>query len=100
MRRVLGTGRKNIAYSIYNPPTQNAVSPILTSDLNLILFLHSYSCGLHQAGIVDTKWAIECVEVAAKAFKRNNPSTTVFAEDCNLLLKKAMDAEEKGKKNI
>ena len=43
--------------------------------------------GLEQAGICDSKWAIEAHEPAAKAYKANFPSTEVFNEDCNLLLK-------------
>ena len=55
------------------------------------------SCGLHEAGVADTRWAIECYEPAAKAFKRNNPNTLVFTEDCNVLLKEIIDAEKEGK---
>jgi DNA (cytosine-5)-methyltransferase 1 len=51
--------------------------------------------GLHQAGIAESHWAIEKVESAAKAFKKNNPNCTVFDEDCNLLLKLVMDGETK-----
>ena len=43
--------------------------------------------GLHQAGIAETKWAIEKVDTAAAAFKLNNPDCLVFTEDCNDLLK-------------
>ncbi len=53
--------------------------------------------GLHQAGIAKSRWAIEVHEPAAKAFKVRNPETDVFVEDCNLLLKVIMDAEEEGK---
>ena len=52
------------------------------------------SCGLHEAGIAESKWAIECYDSAAKSFKLNNRDTLVFNADCNLLLKKAMEAEE------
>ena len=55
------------------------------------------SLGLHQAGVVDTKWAIEAHEPAAKAFKANNATTEVFTEDCNMLLKIIIDAEAEGK---
>jgi DNA (cytosine-5)-methyltransferase 1 len=47
-----------------------------------------------QAGIADSHWAIEVCEPAAKAFKMNNPSCTVFTDDCNVLLKKVMDGVE------
>jgi hypothetical protein len=52
------------------------------------------SHGLHQTGAVISKWAIEVFEPAAKAFKTNNPDTVVFTDDCNLLLKKVIDADE------
>ena len=55
------------------------------------------SLGLHQSGVAETKWAIECYDSAAKAFKANNPNTDVFTADCNLLLKIIMEAEAEGK---
>ena len=54
------------------------------------------SLGLHQSGVAETKWAIECYDSAAKAFKANNPNTDVFTADCNLLLKIIMEAEAEG----
>ena len=60
------------------------------------------SWGLKQAGIAEPKWAVECVEAAAKAYSQNEPQCTVFTEDCNLLLKEIManpnGATYKGKK--
>ncbi|XP_076648177.1 DNA methyltransferase 1a isoform X2 [Halictus rubicundus] len=47
--------------------------------------------GLHQAGIAECLWAIEKEEPAAHAYRLNNPNTTVFTEDCNILLKNVMD---------
>ena len=47
--------------------------------------------GLHEAGVAESKWAIEVFEQAAQAYKLNNPDCTVFTDDCNLLLKSAMD---------
>lgn len=44
-------------------------------------------------GISETLWAIEMWEPAAQAFRLNNPGTTVFAEDCNVLLKLVMAGE-------
>ncbi len=52
------------------------------------------SLGLHQAGVADSKWAIEVFEPAANAYKLNNPKCEVFTDDCNLLLKLAIDREE------
>lgn len=53
--------------------------------------------GLHQAGVADTKWAIEKDPAAAQAFAINNPGCTVFTDDCNELLRLAMSLEGKGK---
>ena len=47
--------------------------------------------GLHEAGVAESLWAIEKEEPAAHAFSLNNPGCTVFTDDCNLLLKLAMD---------
>ncbi|KAJ9600521.1 hypothetical protein L9F63_026341, partial [Diploptera punctata] len=49
--------------------------------------------GLHQSGVAESCWAIEKEEAAAHAFRLNNPKCTVFTEDCNLLLKLAMNEE-------
>lgn len=46
--------------------------------------------GLHQSGVAETKWAIEHLDQAAEAFRLNNPSCTVFTEDCNALLRRVM----------
>ncbi|XP_051827368.1 DNA (cytosine-5)-methyltransferase 1-like [Antechinus flavipes] len=50
--------------------------------------------GFHQAGISETLWAIEMWKPAAEAFILNNPRTTVFSEDCNVLLKMVMSGEK------
>uniref|UniRef100_A0A8C0IZ04 DNA (cytosine-5)-methyltransferase n=1 Tax=Chelonoidis abingdonii TaxID=106734 RepID=A0A8C0IZ04_CHEAB len=50
--------------------------------------------GFHQAGISETLWAIEMWDPAAQAFRLNNPGTTVFTEDCNVLLKLVMSGEK------
>jgi len=49
------------------------------------------SQGLHESGVADSKWAIEIFEPAAKAYKLNNPDCTVFGDDCNLLLARAIE---------
>uniref|UniRef100_A0A8D2KUZ8 DNA (cytosine-5)-methyltransferase n=1 Tax=Varanus komodoensis TaxID=61221 RepID=A0A8D2KUZ8_VARKO len=50
--------------------------------------------GFHQAEVSETLWAIEMWEPAAQAFRLNNPGTTVFTEDCNILLKLVMSGEK------
>ncbi|XP_071444299.1 DNA (cytosine-5)-methyltransferase 1-like [Hetaerina americana] len=50
--------------------------------------------GLHQSGVAVSKWAIEKEEAAAHAFRLNNPGCSVFSDDCNDLLRLAMDGKE------
>lgn len=45
-------------------------------------------------GVSETHWAIEMWDPAAQAFRLNNPGTTVFTEDCNILLKLVMSGEK------
>lgn len=65
------------------------------SIMNFFFFFLFFTLGLsegfHQAGIAKACWAIEKMEMAAQAFRLNNPGCTVFTEDCNLLLKLAME---------
>lgn len=55
------------------------------------MYVIGLSEGLRQAGITDNLWAIEKEETAACAYRLNNPNTTVFCEDCNVLLRKVMN---------
>ena len=41
--------------------------------------------------MAESRWAIEKEEPAAQAFRLNNPGCTVFTDDCNILLRLAMD---------
>ena len=52
--------------------------------------------GFHQAGVAESRWAIEKEEPAAQAFRLNNPGCTVFTDDCNLLLKAVMEVSAWG----
>lgn len=45
---------------------------------------------MHQAGVANTKWAIEYWKPAADAFKLNNPGAEVYNGNCNVLLHRAM----------
>ena len=60
-------------------------------DTSFSLSFLGLSEGFHEAGICDSKWAIEFVEAAAQSYRLNNPGATVFAEDCNLILKLVME---------
>ena len=56
------------------------------------------SQGLHESGIAESCWAVEIFEPAAKAYKLNNDGCTVFRDDCNLLLKNAIDGVKENDK--
>ncbi|CAH2044605.1 unnamed protein product, partial [Thlaspi arvense] len=47
--------------------------------------------GLDRAGATETKWAIEFEETAGEAFKINHPKTTVFVDNCNVILRAVME---------
>lgn len=81
-------------------PTSEPSEPELDIKLPKLRTLDVFSgCGglsegFHQAGISETLWAIEMWEPAAQAFRLNNPGSTVFTEDCNVLLKLVMAGEK------
>ncbi|CAH0547187.1 unnamed protein product [Brassicogethes aeneus] len=50
------------------------------------------SLGLSQAGLINTKWAVEKDPNACHAFQLNNPGCTTFNNDSNYILSKAMTA--------
>ncbi|KAL1124037.1 hypothetical protein AAG570_001807 [Ranatra chinensis] len=78
--------------------------PVTTTVLNCLDVFAGcggLSEGFHQAGIAETKWAIEKEEPAADAFRLNNPKAIVYNEDCNHILKLVMNGEtrtDKGQK--
>ncbi|KAL1212909.1 DNA (cytosine-5)-methyltransferase 1 [Cardamine amara subsp. amara] len=49
------------------------------------------SHGLKMAGVSDTKWAIEYEEPAGQAFRQNHPESTVFVDNCNVILRAIME---------
>ncbi|CAN6911605.1 unnamed protein product [Brassica oleracea var. botrytis] len=49
------------------------------------------SKGLEQSGVSETKWGIEYEEPAGQAFKQNHPESTVFVNNCNVILRAIME---------
>ncbi|VVB07151.1 unnamed protein product [Arabis nemorensis] len=49
------------------------------------------SHGLEQAGVSATKWAIEYEEPAGQAFRQNHTESTVFVNNCNVILRAIME---------
>ncbi|PON37520.1 C-5 cytosine methyltransferase [Trema orientale] len=47
--------------------------------------------GLHQSGASLTKWAIEYEEPAGDAFKLNHQESSVFVNNCNVILRAVME---------
>ncbi|XP_034290201.1 DNA (cytosine-5)-methyltransferase 1 [Pantherophis guttatus] len=85
---------KSSGTSEYSESEAAAMKPPKLRSLDVFSGCGGLSEGFHQAGISDTLWAIEMWEPAAQAFRLNNPSTTVFTEDCNVLLKLVMSGEK------
>ena len=70
-------------------PVLGEVTPLATMDI--FAGCGGLSTGLGQAGVAQHKWAIEFWKPSADAYKKNNSKCKVFNEECNGLLKKAMD---------
>ncbi|XP_013930826.1 PREDICTED: DNA (cytosine-5)-methyltransferase 1-like, partial [Thamnophis sirtalis] len=85
---------KSSGASEYSESEAAAMKPPKLRSLDVFSGCGGLSEGFHQAGVSDTLWAIEMWEPAAQAFRLNNPSTTVFTEDCNVLLKLVMSGEK------
>ena len=62
-----------------------AIPPLATMDI--FAGCGGLSEGMHQTGVVDTRWAIEYNSSAAQAFQMNNPEAKVFINDGSVLLK-------------
>nr|XP_034189663.1 DNA (cytosine-5)-methyltransferase PliMCI-like [Osmia lignaria] len=78
---------------VINKPIDYCTVPKKLRTLDVFAGCGGLSEGLRQAGIVDNQWAIEKDEPAACAYRLNNPNTTVFCEDCNVLLRMVMNGE-------
>ncbi|KAG0303676.1 hypothetical protein BGZ98_006409 [Dissophora globulifera] len=49
------------------------------------------SAGLRESGVVETRYAIEFMTSAAKTFRHNFPNATVYNDDANVLLSRAIE---------
>jgi len=47
--------------------------------------------GMHQAGVAVSRWGVEYEPSAAEAYKLNNPDAKTFCNNCNVLLRAAME---------
>uniref|UniRef100_A0A8C3UIA6 DNA (cytosine-5)-methyltransferase n=1 Tax=Catharus ustulatus TaxID=91951 RepID=A0A8C3UIA6_CATUS len=87
-----GEGKASGPEQSEQPPAQLQVPKLRTLDV--FSGCGGLSEGFHQAGVSETLWAVEMWEPAAQAFRLNNPGSTVFTEDCNVLLKLVMAGEK------
>uniref|UniRef100_A0A8D2J8K6 DNA (cytosine-5)-methyltransferase n=1 Tax=Varanus komodoensis TaxID=61221 RepID=A0A8D2J8K6_VARKO len=78
----------------HNEVEATELKPPKLRSLDVFSGCGGLSEGFHQAEVSETLWAIEMWEPAAQAFRLNNPGTTVFTEDCNILLKLVMSGEK------
>lgn len=62
----------------------------------LLIDILGLSAGFHQCGVSEAAWAVEIDQPAAQAYRLNYPQAIVFSEDCNILLKLAMEVRTVG----
>ncbi|XP_060107963.1 DNA (cytosine-5)-methyltransferase 1 [Heteronotia binoei] len=92
-----GKGKSKVKSSGASEPSEleaPEMKPPKLRTLDVFSGCGGLSEGFHQAEVSETLWAIEMWEPAAQAFRLNNPGTTVFTEDCNVLLKLVMSGEK------
>ena len=61
-------------------------SAVAMKTMDIFAGCGGLSEGMHQAGVADTRWAVEYEAPAADAFQLNNPEAKVFCNNCNVLL--------------
>ncbi|KFK37543.1 dna methyltransferase 2 [Arabis alpina] len=66
-------------------------SEMRLATLDIFAGCGGLSHGLEQAGVSATKWAIEYEEPAGQAFRQNHPESTVFVDNCNVILRAIME---------
>ncbi|KAF3571128.1 hypothetical protein F2Q69_00062789 [Brassica cretica] len=71
--------------------TEEAPKETRLATLDIFAGCGGLSQGLEQAGVSATKWAIEYEEPAGQAFRKNHPETTVFVDNCNVILRAIME---------
>ncbi|XP_059480711.1 DNA (cytosine-5)-methyltransferase 1-like [Neocloeon triangulifer] len=84
--------RKPVGAPCYNFPTKKL------DTMDLFSGCGGFSFGLHEAGLCNSKWAVEFDPHAAQAYSKNFPHATVFNEDVNLMLANMMEGKSKNSK--
>lgn len=70
---------------------QDASQENRLATLDIFAGCGGLSEGLQRAGVSLTKWAIEYEEPAGEAFKLNHPESTMFINNCNVILRAVME---------
>ena len=65
------------------------------SCLDIFCGAGGFSQGLSEAGVSDSKWAIEIDEPAARAYQLNHPNCRVMNEDCREVLRALMKGQDR-----
>lgn len=64
---------------------------LLLRTLDIFSGCGGLSEGLHQAGVAETKWAIEYEEAAARAFEENHKDASMFCDNSCVILRRIME---------
>ncbi|CAH2061426.1 unnamed protein product [Thlaspi arvense] len=90
LRKRKGKGVENEADSGIVMPDE-VPKEMRLATLDIFAGCGGLSQGLEQAGVSDTKWAIEYEAPAGDAFKQNHTGSTVFVDNCNVILRAIME---------
>ncbi|GFH06104.1 cytosine-specific methyltransferase [Haematococcus lacustris] len=82
-----GTGRQQSTPGRWWAPT----TPPSLGSLDQPLQASPSNQSQPKAGVAVTKWAVEYEKAAADAFALNNPDAKTFCDNCNVLLRAAME---------
>ncbi|XP_020872430.1 DNA (cytosine-5)-methyltransferase 3 [Arabidopsis lyrata subsp. lyrata] len=91
LREKKGKGVLSETDSVMSVKPDEVPKEMRLATLDIFAGCGGLSYGLEKAGVSDTKWAIEYEEPAAQAFKQNHPKTTVFVDNCNVILRLCWD---------
>ena len=73
-------------------PDKENVRPLATLDM--FCGCGGLSEGFKKAGIANVKWAVEFDSSLARIYRKNNPQTKLFCENCNAILQEVLDGNE------
>ncbi|CAA7027839.1 unnamed protein product [Microthlaspi erraticum] len=90
LRKKKGKGVESETDSAAVKPV-DAAKEMRLATLDIFAGCGGLSQGLEQAGVSATKWAIEYEEPAGQAFRQNHPESTVFVDNCNVILRAIME---------